>query len=244
MPYRKILFEKGQAAHIISRAVIDVFRKSDDCYRFIYQFYVSNYGKRGFNVYPKDAIKAGEALLHGEKIPSKFIIKEHPPFVHLIDFSLVINHCHFYLVPNSENAIPIFMQRFKNGFAKYFNSAHKRENVVFGTPYKGIKIITEYQSSAVSRYVGIINPLDVFQPGWRENGLINQEKALRFLENFEFSSFPDRIGKRHAEILAPKEILEQYSWGTASSRERDDFRQFVEEFLKEKSNPLQHLFLE
>lgn len=244
MPYRKILFEKGQPAHIISRAVIDVFRKPEDCYRFIYQFYASNHGKRGFNVHPADAIKAGRALLHGEKISAKFVIKEHPPFVHLIDFSLVINHCHFYLVPNSENAVPIFMQRFKNGFAKYFNSAHNRENVVFGAPYKGIKVTTDRQSSATSRYVGIINPLDVFQPGWRENGLIDPKKALIFLENFEFSSFPDRIGKRNAEILAPKEILEQYSWGTVSGRERDDFKQFVEEFLKEKSNPSQRLFLE
>lgn len=235
MPYRKVIFEKGKPAHIISRAVVDVFRKSEDCYRFIYQFYASNYGKRGFNVYPKDAVKAGQALLYGEKIPSRFFLKEHPPLVSLIDFSLVINHFHFYLVPNIDNATPIFMQRFKNGFAKYFNSAHNRDNTVFGSPYRGIPIENEFQSYAVCRYVNVINTLDVFQPGWREDGLGDWGEALKFIENYEFSSFPDKVGKRNAQILAPKDILNRYSFSAADRMGQEDFREYIKEFLKQRS---------
>ncbi|MDI6602798.1 MAG: hypothetical protein QME57_01600 [Patescibacteria group bacterium] len=70
-------------------------------------------------------------------------------------------------------------------------------------------IKTDFQSDAVSRYVSIINPLDVFQPGWRERGLKDWKKAFDFLKEYEFSSFPDKIGLRKSKILAEKEILEK-----------------------------------
>lgn len=241
MPYRKVFFEKNQPAHIISRALIDVFKNKEDCYRFVFQFYAANRGKRGFNVRIQDAIKAGQSLLQGKDIPSKFLTQEHPPLVELLDFSLVVNHYHFYLIPNIENAIPILSQRLNTGFAKSFNLIHGRKDAVFGTRYRGVLVKTDFQSAAVSRYVSMINPLDVFQPGWREAGLIDSEKAFEFLENYEFSSFPDRIGKRKSRILAPQTILEQHDpfWGSGS-----EYRQFVEEFLKERSSLPADFFIE
>jgi len=223
---------------------MDIFRKKEDCCRFIFQFFVANLGRRGTNVYAKDAVKAGEALLRGENIPSKFVIKEHPPLVDLIDFSLVVNHYHFYLLPKTEDAIPILMKRLNDGFAKFFNITHNRKDAVFGSRYKGVVISSDYQSYAVSRYISVINPLDVFQPGWREQGLKNWERAREFLEDYEFSSFLDRIGKRNTKILAPAEILEQYSFGI-SPKGREEYGEFVEEFLKERQRPdFLSLFLE
>ena len=242
MPYRKIFFEKNQPVHIVSRAVIDIFKKKEDCYRFIFQFYAANLGKRGFNVRIQDAIRAGQALLLGDTIPSKFVIKEHAPLVDLLDFSLVINHDHFYLLPNIDNAVPIFMKKLNNNFAKYFNLIHNRKDAVFGGRYKSVIVKTETQSAAVSRYISIINPLDVFQPGWREGGLKDWNKALEFLEGYEFSSFPDKIGKRNSKILAPKEILEKYSF-MSSFKNTKGYQEFAEEFLKEKTSSRGH-FLE
>lgn len=237
------LFEKGQPVHIASRALVDIFKNKADCYRFIFQFQAANLGKRGFNVLIKDAIKAGQALLYGEKIPSKFIVKEHAPLVDLIDFAEVINHYHFYLLPNTENAIPILIGRLNNGFAKSFNLIHNRKDAVFGSRYKSVVVKTDFQSAAVSRYISITNPLDVFQPGWREKGINNWEKALNFLENFEFSSFSDRIGKRKSEILASDRILERYPFG-GSTKNKKEFKEFAEEFLKERSNLPIDFFLE
>ncbi|MDO8435787.1 MAG: hypothetical protein Q7S82_00150 [bacterium] len=235
MPYRKTFFEKNQPAHIISRALIDVFRDKEECYRFVFQFYAANLGKRGSNVRIRDAIKAGQALLQGENIPSSFVAKEHPPLVDLLDFSLVINHYHFYLVPNIENAIPILTQKLNTGFAKSFNLTHNRKDAVFGSRYKGVVVKTDFQSDAVSRYVSIINPLDVFQPGWREDGLRDIEKALDFLKDYEFSSFPDKAGERNAKILAPDEILKRYSL-IDSPDNKKKFQEFAKEFLKERKS--------
>ncbi|OGZ24265.1 MAG: hypothetical protein A2896_00240 [Candidatus Nealsonbacteria bacterium RIFCSPLOWO2_01_FULL_43_32] len=241
MPYRRIYFEKNKPVHIVSRSVIDVFKQKEDCYRFIFQFYVTNLGKRGFNVTAKDAIKAGQALLYEEKIPPRFVSEEHSSFVYLLDFSLVMNHYHFYLLPTSENVIPIFMQKLNNGFAQSFNLLHKRKDAVFGSRYKGVVVEDEFQSHAVSRYVSIINPLDIFQPGWREAGLKNSNEAFNFLEDYEFSTFPDKIRKRKAQILAPQEILEQYApfWG-----DENEYREFAEEFLKERLTSSRPAFIE
>jgi hypothetical protein len=241
MPHREIVFMKNQLAHIISRALIDVFKQEEDCYRFIFQFYAVNLGKRGFNLKTKDMIKAGQYLLQGEKIPEKFVIEKHPPLVHLLDFSLVVNHYHFYLLSNIDDGVPILLQKLNDSFAKSFNLLHGRKDAVFGSRYKNVIVETDFQSDAVSRYVSIINPLDIFQPGWREKGLKNPKEAFIFLENYEFSSFPDKIGKRFSQILAPQEILKQYapSWD-----DRKGYQEFVEEFLKEKALPLQPFFIE
>lgn len=243
MPYRRVFFEKNQPVHIVSRAVegIKIFKEPDDCYRFIFQFEAANRGKRNPNLKVKDTIKAGQALLAGEKIPQNFIIQEHPPLVYLFDWSLVMDHDHLYLLSNIENAIPILIQKLNNGFAKYYNLKHNRKDVLFGARYGSVLVEGQFQSDAVSRYVSIINPLDVYQPGWREEGLRNWEEAFEFLENYQFSSFPDKIGKRNSKILAPPEILEKYS---ILYRDREECQKFVEEFLKQKSTPSQIILLE
>jgi len=241
MPYRKVFLVKNQLAHIVSRALIDIFKQKEDCYRFVFQFYAVNLGKKGFNLKTKDTIKAGQSLLQGEKIPEKFVIKRHSPLLHLLDFSLVANHYHFYLLTNSDNGVPILLQRLNDSFAKSFNLLHVRRDAVFGSRYKSVIVKTDFQSHAVSRYVSIINPLDIFQPGWRKKGLKDPKQAFNFLENYEFSSFPDKIGKRVSQILAPQEILKRYApfW-----EDKGGYREFVKEFLKEKTVSLQPFFIE
>lgn len=241
MPYR--FFEENQPFHIFSRAVEEkeIFKREENCYRFIFQIWAANVGKPVFNIRRKDIIKAAQSLLNGEEVSSKFIIKEHPPLVHLFDFVLVITHFHFYLLAQSKKDLALFMKKLKGGFAKFFNLKNSRQGALFSGPYKSIQIINETQSDAIARYITVINPLDVYQPGWRENGLKNPDKAFEFLENYQFSSFPDRIGKRRAKILAPPEIFEKYS---LKMGEKGDYKKFVKDFLKEKFNSFRPPFLE
>lgn len=243
MPYRKTFFEKYCPVHIISRAVDgkEIFGKEDDCYRFIFQICAANLGKPGFNMRKDDVIKTAKALLHGEKVSSKFLIEEHSPLVSILDFALVLNHYHIHLLANVENIIPIFIQKLNRGFVGYFNLKYNRKGPLFDGPYKSILIKTESQGVAVSRYVSIINPLDVYQPGWRETGLNNWYRAFRFLESFQFSSFPDKIENRKSKILADEEILEQYSFIGFGQKA---FKIFVEEFLEERQSPSGNFYLE
>lgn len=243
MPFRKIFFEKDQPFHILSRAVEgrEIFKEEADCYRFIFQIYAFNIGKPARNLSRLDVTKSAQALLEGEEVSSKFIIKEHLPFVYFLDFSLVINHHHLYLVANIENSIPFYMQKLNGGFARYFNLKYDRQNSLFGNRYKSIAVTSQFQSDAVSRYISVINPLDVFQPGWRKEGLKNFGEAFKFLENFQFSSFPDKIGKRSSKILAPQSILEKY---LAGLEEKKGYENFVKDFLKQKLKIYGPFFLE
>ena len=216
-----------------------IFEKEEDCYRFLFQIYAANVGRPGFNLWKKDVIKVAKALLEGEEISSRFVIKEHPPLVHILDFSLVVTHNHFYLVPNRENEVPLLMKKINGGFAKYFNLKYGRKGALFGSRYKSIPIKTESQSDAVSRYVSIINPLDVFQPDWREKGIEDWEKAYNFLESYQFSSFPEKIGKRNSKIVAPQEIREIYGLKLVN---KEEYIRFVKEFWQQHLSSTQPFF--
>jgi len=245
MPYRRVYFEKNQPFHILSRAIEKeyIFNEITDCYRFIFQLYAANLGSPSPALWRTDKIKIAQALLNGEEISSKFIIKEHSPLVHILDFALVKTHYHLYLLPNVENGVSFYMKKLNGGFAKYFNLRHGRKDSLFGSRYKSIPVETDFQSAAVSRYISIINPLDVYQPGWREEGLRDSGEAFKFLENYQFSSFPDKIGKRRAKILAPDEISNRY-FVTKSFKEKELYINFVKDFLRKKLISCQPFFLE
>ena len=138
MPYRKIFFEENQPFHIVSHAVEErkIFEREEDCYRFIFQIYAANYGTPASNLWKKDVINAAKGLLKGEEVSKNFVTGEHPPLVYILDFSFVVNHYHFYLVPNTENGVPVFMKKLNGGFAKYFNLKHGRKGTLFGSRYK------------------------------------------------------------------------------------------------------------
>ncbi len=234
MPYRNFIFIEEKPFHIISRAVDEkkIFANDADCYRFILQIYAANLGKPNLNLRRLDVIKTAQSILNGEEVSDELVIKEHPPLVHILDFALNVTHYHFHLLPTSASSVPLFIKKLNGGFAKYFNLKYNRKGSLFGSRYKSIPIETDFQLDAIGRYISIINPLDIYQYGWRENGLIDKEKALEFLKNYQFSSFPDKIGKRKSKILAPEELLQKYSLNENSYK---DYGDFVKDFLEERT---------
>lgn len=242
---KEISFEKNQSYHILSRAVEkrEIFRRKEDCFRFVFQMYAANVGKPAFNLHRKDVMKAAQALLIGEEIPAKFIIVEHPPLVHFMSFVLVLNHYHFSLVPNIEGGISKYMQRLNIGYAKYLNLKYNRKGTLFESRYKIIPIQSNFQLDAIIRYINIINPLDVYQEGWRINGLKNQKEALEFLNKYQFSSFPDLFGGRNSKILASPEIRGKFL-GEEISKNREEYLKFIKDFLEKKTISFHPFFLE
>lgn len=198
--------------HVLSRAVEGrpIFQTQDDCYRFIFQMYVTNYGSPAPNLHRRDIVKAAQALLNGEDIPKTFFTKRHSPLVQFLSFTEVVNHYHFLLLPNQENGIPLYMQKLNTAFVRYFNLKHTRRGVLFEGPYKMISIESEAQLDAIVRYINVKNPLDVHQPGWRETGLDDKEAAWQFLHRYPFSSFPDIFGERTSKLLLQGSIKNQY----------------------------------
>ncbi len=188
-----------------------MFEDDSDCYRFIFQMHAANIGRPAPNSGRRNIRRIVKKLFQGKKPKPLYIEKEHEPLVHILDFALVMNHYHFYLLPNVTDGIVPFMQRLNLGFAKYFNLKHKRKGSLFSGPYKTRLVDGQTHSDTVQRYISIINPLDIHKPNWRERGLTDAEKALEFLKEYEFSSFPDNIGQRESLFLAPQETREEYN---------------------------------
>jgi len=242
---KEISFDKSIPYHVLTRAVEGrkVFANEEDCFRCIFQMYAANIGSPASNLRRQDVKKAAQAILNGEEIPPKFIVREHPPLVIFLSFALVVDHKHFILVPNVDNGIPIYMQKEKGGFAKYFNLKHNRTGNLFERPYKIIPIQTNFQLDAVLRYVNVKNVLDVYQPGWKVKGLKNEKEAFRFLNNYQFSSFSDLFRRRKSKILAHPSVVEKYL-GKEIVSSKEDFLNFIKDYLQK--NLIQHnpFFLE
>lgn len=246
MVWRKeTIFEKFIPYHALCRAVEgrEIFGNEEDSLRFIFQMYTANIGRPSFNLYRKDVLEAARALLRGEELPKGLAVIEHPPLVNNLSFTLTVNHNHFILVPNVENGISKYFQKLNGGFAKYYNLKHNRKRNLFERPYRIIPIQTNFQLDAVLRYVNVKNPLDVFQPAWREQGLKDWQKALQFLEDYQLSSFPDLFGKRKSKILAPVQILEKYL-GKEILTNREDFTNFIKSYLQGEMVSFYRSFLE
>lgn len=228
--------------HILVRTVEKrkIFAIEEDCLRFIFQMYAANIGKSGLNLYRKDMAKAAKALLNGEEIPKKLLVFEHEPLVNILSFALVVDHNHFILSPNIKKGISIYMQRLNTSFAKYFNLKYQRQGTLFNKPFKIIPIQGNLQLHTVIHYVNIKNPLDVYQPGWREGGIRNEEEVLWFLNNYQFSSFPDLFGERKSKILASESALKLLGI-TKNKKENIDF---IKDYLNQKMVSHSPLFLE
>jgi len=241
---RETVFEKNYPYHILSRAIEEkkIFAREEDCYRFIFQMYAANIGRPILNLWRKDVIKCAKAILNGKEVSSKFIIKEHSPLVGILSFSLVINHYHFNLVPLVDGGIFKYMHKLNTGFAKYYNLKYNRKGTLFESRYKSIDIKGDFQLNAITRYINIINPLDVYQPGWREERLYNYQQAFKFLYSYKFSSFPNIFGKRSSKILASEKFLKIYLKEKQLGNRKDNI-EFVKDFLKEKM-VCDYLFLE
>lgn len=242
---KEIVFERNQPYHILSRAVDKkgIFKKEEDCLRFIFQMYAANVGRPVFNLHRKNVIETARLLLKGEEASSGLIIKEHPPLVNFLSFSLVFDHYHFNLVPDTENGISTYMQRLNIGFVKYFNLTHNRKGTLFESRYKIIPIQTNFQLDAILRYINITNPLDVYQPGWRNSGLRSPEEAREFLNRYQFSSFPDLFGERNSKILAPREVITRFL-GEEIITNQKEYLGFAKDFLEKTTIPSNPLYLE
>jgi len=242
---KEISFDKSIPYHVVTRAVEgrEIFIREEDCLRCIFQIHAANIGRPGPNLHRKDIMKTARALLNGEDISEKFAIVEHPPLVYVFSFNEVINHVHFILVPRVEGGISKYMQKWKIGFAMYHNLKYDHRANLFEKPYKIIPIQTNFQLDAVIRYVNVKNCLDIFQPGWEKNGLKDEKAALKFLKEYQFSSFPDLFGERNSKILVPREILEEYL-GKEITESKEEYLNFIKDYLQEKMNSFYPLFLE
>lgn len=81
------------------------------------------------------------------------------PLVEFIAFSLNRNHYHFLVKQLSDNGIEKFIQKFGNGYTKYFNNKYNRSGVLYQGKFKSIHVDSDQYLMHLSVYINFNNQL-------------------------------------------------------------------------------------
>lgn len=126
------------------------------------------------------------------------------PLVRIVAFSLMPNHYHLLLCQNQEGGISNFMHRLGTGYTKYFNKRYNRKGRFFQQSFCAIPVLSDDYLLHLTRYINI-NPLDLHQPAWQEEGIRNPQAAWQFLNDFPWSSYMSYLGEsRYRNLIDNK----------------------------------------
>ncbi|MBP7859527.1 transposase [Patescibacteria group bacterium] len=133
--------------------------------------------------------------------------------VYLLCFCLMPNHFHFLLKQITKNGMQKFMKNLTTSYVLYFNEKYERKGRLFQGVYKATNIFNEEYFLHLSRYIHL-NPLP----------LLNRVKKL---EDYDWSSFLDYIGKRNIKWLHKDEIFSYFN-DKYPLKQNKTYQEFIE----------------
>lgn len=130
----------------------------------------------------------------------------------IICYCLMPNHYHVLIKQIKDGGISEFMHKIDTSYTKYFNLNQKRTGRLFEYTFKAKHIPTDEILLHVHRYIHL-NPL-----------IIN---LVSNVNDWEWSSYVDYVGKRQGTICSKEEILGFFS-------QRENNRSYKEWILDQK----------
>lgn len=119
------------------------------------------------------------------------------------------NHLHLILRQIVKDGISKYMQKLGSGIAAYFfdkyHSNIKKKGHFFQDRFNAVHIETDRQLSVALVY-DWTNPVALIEPGWKEKGIKNSDKAKKFLQEYKWSSYLDCIGTKNFPSIIEVEI--------------------------------------
>ena len=228
MSFRKTTFENGEIYHIVLRSVegIKIIRDVSDYFRIIFGLYefnnkkpVSIWQRRRNKKQQTNSLKMvqGQALHHFER----------EVLVEIFAFCIMPNHIHLLLRQTKEGGITRFLQKLGTGYAMYFNKKYNRMGHLFQGSFRAVRIKNDKQLQTVFVYIHT-NPVSLIVPKWKEKGIDNIEKVIKFLESYKWSSYLDYIGKKNFPSITERNFLLEVIGGIKESKK------FVKDWLTQK----------
>ena len=189
MANRQVEFATEEWYHCYTRSIDKkrVFKDANDYSRFLESLYLCN-GSRN--------ILRG-ALYH----PSRehiFGLKRSEPLVAIGAYCLMPNHFHLLLRQIVDKGISTFMQKMGTSFAMYYNRKYDHVGNVFIKPFRAKHIGQDDYFQRVVQYIHL-NPVEIFEPKWKEGIVGNMNKLSRQLEGYRYSSLVDYVGEKRLE---------------------------------------------
>lgn len=113
--------------------------------------------------------------------------------VEIVSYCLMPNHYHFLLRQCMDDGITWFMQKLGTGYTMYFNERYERSGALFQGRFKAVLVEKESYLHYLQQYIHL-NPLDIVEPKWKEKGVRSPQKALAFLNQYQWVDCHDYSG--------------------------------------------------
>ena len=231
MTNRKISLAEGEYHHVYNRgnSKQNIFLDDKDYDRFTKLLYLCN-SKKSIN-FRDDIIKP--------KIDA-WDFDRGEILVSIGAWVLMPNHFHIYITPSprshlgqigdSADAIAYYMKKLCTAYSMYFNKKHERTGKLFEGPFKSTYVNSDEYAKYLFSYIHM-NPVKLIDPLWKENGIKDIGKTLRFLNTYRWSSYHDYHGKKRPEnkIISPKDFPEYFSDPQVFDEEIFDWLNFKED---------------
>ncbi len=232
------IFAVNQIYHIYNRGVEkrNIFLDDQDRFRFIHDLFEFNDEAPAANIYYK--INKLLEFQSYEVKPRKIERVPRKTLVDILVFCLMPNHFHLLIKQKVENGIVKFMQKLGTGYTMSFNQKYERSGSLFQGTYKAVLVEKDSHFIHLPYYIHS-NPLDMKFPEWRNKEIKNYKEAMKFLESYRWSSFPDYIGKKNFPSVTQREFLldffkgpEQYKKDTLEWLEEMDLEEIKDSILE------------
>ena len=176
---RDVSFVEGEIYHVCNKAIAGnrIFSDAANRHRFLETALLVN------DLDPRQLEWRREQFRSSGKIGDH----DSSALIDTYALSLMPDHMHFLVRQKIEGGIPKFFQRLLNSFSKYYNIKHSRRGPLFIGPYKAVHIESDAQAAHIFTYIHG-NPLDLVEPLWRGGIIGERNKAIKFLQEYEWSS--------------------------------------------------------
>jgi len=222
MPIKRPQLVNNEIYHIVVRGVGDslIFKDKDDYYRAIFSLYE-------FNTTEPIEIRERRKARKAAKTTGELFSDTRKLLVEILAFYFIPNHIHLLVRQLRDEGITQFMRKFGAGYATYFNKKYNRKGHLFQGRFRAVHIKTNEQLKNVFVYIHT-NGISLIEPKWKEKGINNPKKVIKFLENYKWSSYPDYIGGKIFPSLTKRNFLLRVMGG------KKGCRKFVESWVRYK----------
>lgn len=140
-------------------------------------------------------------------IPPIFQIDERDKLVEILAFCFMPNHIHLLVRQAKENGISKFMQKTGGGLGRFLNKKYNKKGHSFSDAFNAVYIKTDEQLIAVINYIHA-DPISLIEPNFKEQGIKNPQKAIKFLEEeFRWSSLFDCLGRENFKSVTERNFI-------------------------------------
>ena len=182
---QKIEIQNNALYHVYNRGLdkTDLFQDNSDYLRFVKEIHHFN------NINFKPDELGFQNRYQGSTLEKDIVRKE---LVDILAWCLMPNHYHMVLRQKIGKGISKFMQRLGTGYTMYTNIKYERSGHIFQGRFK-IKIVeNDKYLQHLTRYIHL-NPLDIYDPKWKRQGVKNIEENKKILLQYPWSSLKDYL---------------------------------------------------